>query len=244
MRTGYRAAKFTFINSLLILISIGCVAQAQSFKEVKFPEPKRFIDKIEGFVGPSLYIPNDHGWAEFTFSESNGRTIYKASSEMGFHTGINFVHSINNTFEVHGKFSIDKRRYSENRVYLDINGNVTSESQIDQKNDYVVVSLAPAYFLPEFNRLHFFAGVSYAFLTRSLAFDALSGGTRINTIDGFEKHVVDALAGIGYFFPIREKFSGAIRLQGNYGLSYTLNQNKQSISINGVSLTLAIRYSR
>jgi len=222
----------------------------QSPEKLKLPEPKRLIDKVEAFGGMALNFPNDHGWAEYVFKASDGRTIENANSEMGYFAGIGLVHSMNKRIELKVEFLFEKRLYSTSIDYLDLNGSTTSETERDQRNRYLGISLIPIYFMSDLKRLHFFVGCSYKYLTGSTAYAIYSsagqpaGGALVNTIDGFEKHVVDALAGGGYLFPVSDEFSGCIRIQGNYGLSYTLNQNNQSLSINSVSLSLAIRYVR
>ncbi len=239
----------TLILYYAVLLLIPCNGLAQSAPDLKFQAKKKFIDKVEVSGGPCLYIPNDHGWAEFVFKGSDGRTIYKANSEIGYQMGLSIVHSINSRFEIQGKFSFSKTRYSENREYLDFNDNVTARSKTDQKNNYLVLSLVPTYFLFK-NKLHVFSGFSYAFLSHSMAYDTdFSAGQSIvqpsiNTIDGFRKQVVNALMGIGYCHPISRRIEGTFRIQGEYGLSYTSSQNKQSMTIHNISLSLGIRYSR
>lgn len=222
----------------------------QSAQDLKLPQPKRLIDKIEVFAAPCLYFPNDHGWSDYVYNGSQGQTIYKAEKKKGYFFGVNIIHSIGKQFELQGRFAFEKRGYYENYVSLDNTGNPYSESEIEQKNNYLTFSLVPAINLLKQNRLQVFTGFTYGFLTKSIAFGKnytngqYIGSASINTIDGFKRHVVDALIGVGYFFPFNRNFDGIVRVQGNYGLSYTANQNDQSISINSISFSLAIRYSR
>ncbi|MBL7846033.1 MAG: outer membrane beta-barrel protein [Cyclobacteriaceae bacterium] len=214
------------------------------------PEPKRFIDKVEAFGGVALDFPNDKGWDTFISNSSNGKTIYESKEKTGYIIGIILIHSLKKRFEIQGRFSLEQRKYFESYVTLDSYGQPYSKSIADQKNNYITFSLVPTYFLLKSNRLHLFSGLSYSYLTKSLAFGETYvngqyvGSACIDTIDGFEKQVVDALAGVGYFFSLSEKFSCVIRIQGNYGLSNSIMQNNYRLTVNSLSLALAIRYSR
>jgi hypothetical protein len=233
-----------------VLFCIPCSVIAQSAPDLKLQERKRFISKVELFGGPSLWMPDDHGLAKFLLKSSDGSIIYKAKSEAGYQFGLSLIQSIGKRFEIQGKISKVRVHYSEHETNLDLNGNVFSESILDQRNDQVVLSLIPTYFISNSDRLHIFGGVSYSFLTRSLEYGSYSAGGQstpqpsINTIDGFEKHVLNALLGIGYCHPVSKRIEANLRIQGEYGLSYTLSQNQANISINGISLSIALRYSR
>jgi hypothetical protein len=222
----------------------------QSLENLKLPEPKRFIDKVEVFGGVALNIPNDKGWGNFIFSSSNGQTIYESKEKTGYILGISLIRSMMKRFEIQGRFSLEQRKYFESYITLDFDGDPYSESISDQKNSYLNFSLVPTYFLLKPNRLHIFSGLSYSYLTKSLAYGETYvngeyvGSVSIDTIDGFEKHVFDALAGVGYVFPLRDKFNCVIRIQGNYGLSNSIMQNYYKLSVNSLSLTLAFQYKK
>ncbi len=212
--------------------------------------PLRFINKIEIFAGPGLSFLNDNGWSDFIYELSDQRTIYSYHPKTGSIIGLSLIHSIKQRFELQGKFAFEKRRYDERTLELDTNGTLTSESLIAQKNNYLVGSVVASYSLSKSNRFHFFLGGSAYYLKKSLAIASYttngqpSGGASVNTIDGFEKYTFDALAGIGYLMPLNDILTGVLRLQGNYALSYSSNQNKQQLSINSISMTLALRYSQ
>lgn len=215
---------------------------AQSRADLILPEKKKLIDKIEVFAGQGLYLPDDHGWAESTFRESDGRSVYKANPEKGYMYGLSLMHSINARFEIHGKFSFSKSKYSEDRAYLDVKGNVRVEAKSLQRNDYFVVSLVPTYFVSAKKRVYIFSGLSCSFLNHSVEYYA--GWPGVNTIGGFNRQVVNVQGGVGYSYPINNRIEGSLRVQGEYGLSYTLHQHQESISVNGMSLLLAVRYLR
>jgi len=234
-----------FFYTVLLLISFN--AFCQSTPDLKLKERKKLISKVELFGGPSLWIPNDHGWAEFLLKLSDDQIIYKAKSETGYQFGLSLVQSISKRFEIQGKILKVRVHYSSQETNLDVHRNFSSKLEFDQRNDQIVLSLVPTYFLSDKNRLHIFGGLSYAFLTRSLEYATYSfAGPQpaLNTIDGFEKRVINALLGVGYCHPISKRIETSLRIQGEYGLSYTSSQNQQNISINGVSMSVALRYSR
>lgn len=237
------------IMILFFLLVNASLIQAQSFEEERFSVPKRFIDKIEIFGGPSINFPDDHGWSEFIFKVSDGRTIEKFESKEGYFVGFGLGHSLGRRFEIQGKFAAERRAYSKTLITLDFNGDIYGESNDEQKSNYLTLAVVPTYFLSGSHKLHIFSGFSYAYITKSLVVGTnyiqgqYVGGASVNTIDG-EKNVMDALIGVGYLFPLKRKVGGAIRIQGNHGLSYTSNQNNQKTSINSISLSLSIRYSR
>lgn len=237
---------------LCLSILVGINVFSQDVNTVQLAKPKRIIDMVEVNTGFSINYPNDHGWSDFIFNSSNSQTIDKLKSKSGYYFGIGIAHALGRRFELHGKFSFERREYSRSVTTLDVNGNVYGESFSDQKNDYLSFAMIPMFFPFKSHRLHFFSGLSYAQINRSLNVStgiyiqgqSVGGvGGSVNTIDG-ANNVVDALVGIGYLFPFNNHFSCVLRMQGNYELSYASSQNKQNTSINSLSLSLAIRYLR
>jgi hypothetical protein len=232
-----------------VFFLIAILAQLDADAQTENSTRKRFIDKVEAFGGLNSNFPDDHGWSDFVFSSSNGKTIDKLKNKQGYFIGLSLIHSVGKRFELQGKFALEKKEYSRSVVTLDLNGSVYGESLSDQKSDYLTFSVVPAYFLSKSHKLHLFSGFSYAYINKSLVMGnsyiqgKYIGGAAINTIDG-EKNVIDALVGIGYLFPLYQHFTGAVRVQGNYGLSYTSSQNKQSTSINSIAFSLVLRYSK
>jgi len=238
----------TFCTFFLALS--GCFAFGQPSETLESPKPKGFINKVEVFGGAAINFPNVNGWDCFIFNSTNGQQIYESKEKTGHILGISLIHSVTERFDIQGRFSLDQRKYFETDVTFDSNGQPYAKATTDHRNDYITFSLVPTYFFLKPNRLHIFSGLSYLHLTKSLAFGTTYvngqyvGSASINTIDGFEKHVVDALVGVGYFFPLRLKIDCVIRFQGNYGLSNLISQNKYSVTANSLSLALAIRYGR
>ena len=220
---------------------------AQSVPDLKLQEErKKFISKVEVFGGASLWLPNDHGWADYQTKSSDHQLVSKFKSETGYQFGLGFTHVISKRFELQGKVSKVRVHYSELQRFFDVYGQPTSVSVFDQKNDQIVLSLIPSYFFSDKNRLHIFGGLSYSFLIRSMDYGIYSTGghASINTINAFEKHVINALLGVGYCYPINKKIEASLRVQGEYGLSDTLNGNGERISVNGISMSMAVRYFR
>jgi hypothetical protein len=245
-----RLYKGLVIYCFTALLLIPCNVLAQSAADLKLQERKKFIGKVEVFGSVAQSFPNDKSWGDFLFKSTNGQTIYESKGRMGYTLGISLIHSIVKKFEVQSKFSFDRKKYFERYMTLDNQGNPYSESVSDQMNNYISFSLVPTYFFAKPERLHLFAGLSYSCLTNSLEFGKnyingqYVGSASINTINGFEKYVLDALGGIGYLLPLNGKVEWAVRIQGNYGLSNWDMQNNYKLRVNSLSLSLIIRYTR
>lgn len=227
---------------LILLLLPTTYALAQDLNSAQANMPVKFINKIEIFAGPGLSFIDDNGWSDFIYDISDQRTIYSYHPKAGSIIGLSLIHSIKQRFELQGKFAIEKRRYDEKIMTFDTNGSLYYESLTTQKNDYLVGSVVGSYSLTKSNRFHFFLGGSVCYLTKSI--ETIIGGGAINTIDGFEKYTFDAVAGIAYLKPLNDRLTGVLRLQGNYVLGYSLDQNNEQLSINSISMTLALRYSQ
>lgn len=227
---------------LILLLLPTTYALAQDLSSAQANMPVKFINKIEIFAGPVLSFIDDNGWSDFIYDLSDQRTIYSYHPKTGSIIGLSLIHSIKQRFELQGKFSFEKRRYDEKIMNLSTNGSLDSESLTTQKNDYLVGSVVGSYSLTKSNRFHFFLGGSLCYLKKSI--NTIIGGGAINTIDGFEKYTFDAIAGIAYLKPLNDRLTAILRLQGNYVLGYSAAQNNQQLSINSISMTLALRYSQ
>jgi hypothetical protein len=241
-------SKKKFLPFVLILFQTAFSLSAQI--DPKLPESKRFIDKVEIYGALTLNLPDDHGWSDYIYEGSEGRTIDNFHAERGYFYGLGLIHSLSKRFELQGRFASERRKYSESLKTLDFNGDVYAESQSQQQNDYVTFSIVPTYFTSRAKKVHLFSGFSYAYLTKSLQVGSnyvqgkYIGSASINTIDGSERHLVDVLLGAGYVFDVNKNIAVVARAQANCGVSYTANQNEQQISVNSLSFTLAIQYSR
>jgi hypothetical protein len=231
---------------IAVLVQTMCPSLAQTNSK-RYSSPK-LIDKIQVFGGLSMNFPNDKGYDDYVYIASDKRTTYESSAESGYVLGISAIQSMKR-FELQGRISFEQRQYSEANSYYELNGDLHGQSFTLQKYDYLTFSLVPTYFLSASRRFHLFAGFCYAHLSRAFAYSQsyVNGqydSAIINTFDGSKKHIVDAIAGVGYCLPIGEKFRCIVRCQGNYGLNNTEQQNMFKLSINSLSMSMAVEYLR
>ena len=237
------------VRLVILLLSTYSVS-GQATNRLNLLQKKKLVHRIEAFAGTGLNFPNNKGWDDYIMNSSNGHTTYKSERKSGYILGVGIAHSAKKYLEIQGRFSLERKEYLERYTTSDNNGDLYSKTSTDQKNDYLAFSLIPNFFFLESSRLHLFAGLSYLYLTKSVAFGdnyingQYTGSASVNTIDGFERHIVEALVGVGYLVPVRDKFGCIIRVQGNYGISNSIKQNDYKLSINSLSMALAIQYNR
>lgn len=209
-----------------------------------------FLDKVELIGGLGINLPNSKDWSQYIYDTSNGQATYNTKSKIGHLFGISLIHSLRPKIEFQLKLAYETRNYSEIYSTYDINGILYSESLIYQDNNYITISFTPTFFPINDHSLHFFSGLSYSYLVSSIATgenyvnNQYVGGASINTKDGFESGLIDAVAGFGYLIPLSSKIQGIIRIQGNYGLTKTIDQNNLYLKVNSFFVSLGIRYLR
>ncbi len=231
---------FLIFLQFAIAIPIRCLGQTVSI---------HFIDRVEVFVGGNITYPNSRDWAEFTFNSTDGQTVYSSKAKTGYLIGGGVSHSMSKHFEIQGRFSFEKRTYDESYQTFDGSGDPYGLSETNQGNNYLTLTITPAFYLLKIKGLYIFSGISYYYLTKSLAYGEtyingqFIGSAFINTIDGFEKHIIDAVVGVGYYFPLSKQFNALIRVQSNYGLTSTISENNYTINVNSLSAALSIQFN-
>ncbi len=249
VRTGYRVAKFTFINALLILISIGCVAQAQSFIEVKYPQPKRFIDEIEVFAGSGLSFNHGNKFIE-NYSDEN-LTNYRLT-KLNYVFGIGASHSFTDRIDVNVRVQFEQKG---RKTELNTPSNPQDNRRIGFKNynyNYLTLLIAPRVSIGVKKRFFISSGAyvskildakGYEKITDSQGqvyfeetfegrffedVDANGGVNSITWIPGlqsFKSSDVGVTFSMGYSFSIGERKLIGVQLIDNYGLT---NINKDN----------------
>jgi hypothetical protein len=233
----------TIITLLLWLLCYVAHGQAPS-KDLQQYMPQPFIDKIELVVGPSLNIPNDHGWAEYAISSSGGRSTDVAKTKVGYFVGLGFTHSIGKRFELTGRVLYDRKGYKQESA------SQYSQTKVDYKYDYLTTAVQPRYHLGKAKKFHVFVGGSFGILTQSKFEDRFFDNGQLVNINlspydlDANKYDVNLSAGLGYNFRLNTTKSFLLQLQGNHGFLDVKNINGKKITSQSLTLSIAYRHSR
>jgi hypothetical protein len=209
--------------------------------------PKRFVDKVEILIGPNLIIPNADSWTAFYNNSSPGST-YIIQQKIGLSAGVGLIRSIGGRFEIQGRFLWERKGYLDRYATKGDSGKVY-QSDNNFKNDYVTISLVPIYFLGARRKVHVFSGISYSLLTKSRDFaeqyvngQLMSKGIII--LDNTAPYDINVLVGLGYFYSLGKKTGINFRIQGNMGLTDSVNANKYIVRSNSIILFAGLRLVR
>jgi hypothetical protein len=233
----------TIITLLLWLLCYVAWGQAPS-KDLQQYMPQPFIDKIELVVGPSLNIPNDHGWAEYTVNSSGSRFTEVVKNKIGYFVGIGLAHSIGKRFELTARVLYDRKGYKEESA------SQYSQTKIDYKYDYVTLAVQPRYHLGKAKKFHVFVGGSFGILTQSKFEDRFfDNGQLVNiNISAYDidaqKYDVNLCAGLGYCLNLSNRNSLLFHLQGNQGVLDITKANLKRVTSKGFSFSIAFRHNR
>ena len=116
----------------------------QSHENLKLPEPKRLIDKVEFFGSIGFHFPNDNGWYDKINRESQGLIAGEFKKKVGYLAGLGITHSIGRKLEINGRLAWDRKGYLQENVTLD-NDNIFKYTAKAQ-NEYLTGILAPDFF--------------------------------------------------------------------------------------------------
>jgi hypothetical protein len=231
---------------LLWLLSYFALGQEINKDPQKYiPQP--FIDKIELVVGPSLNIPNDHGWAEYVRNRPGDKVTDEVKNKIGYFVGLGLTHSIGKRFEVTARLLYDRKGYKEEST-----GN-NSFYTIDYRYDYFTLVAQPRLQLGKSKKIHVFAGGSFGLLNQSkfediTYFNGQLVNINISAYDVYaKKYDVNLCLGLGYQLNLNNTKSLLFQLQGNHGISDTKNTNVSNglrITSQSVILSIAFTHNR
>ena len=128
---------------LALVISHLAVGQ-QNDSSFLLPEPKRFIDRVEIFAGPSLCFNYGNRFLE-NYTDDNVQN--KRLLKIGYSFGVALYHPVSDKIYVHARVSFEQKG-TRARLNLPVYmGRLEIESEYDYR--YLTVALAPRVFLDD-----------------------------------------------------------------------------------------------
>lgn len=232
---------------LFTVTSLSTFGQIQN--GFKLPEPKRLIDKVEVFVGPSLYFPDDNGWSKRIYNGSQGLTSSEFKKKFGYLAGFGITHSIGNHIEINGRLAWDRKGYLQEDLTLGDNNNVY-KYEANARNDYLTGIIAPNYFIDKMKKFYLSSGIFYSHLSKSIIKETsylnyqITQRSTITNSPEISDYDAGVLFAIGYFMPINRQSMLGYRLQFSYGLTDIINVNGLVVNSNSLQLLIILKYDR
>lgn len=215
---------------------------AQDKSDPRTLMPKRFIDKVEIIVGPSITFPN--GSDQSAFNNPRISTGYYAKG--GYLFGVGLIHSI-------GKFELRSRILWNQKGYVQKLWDNEPTGQFEfineTKNNFLSINLTPVLFFGKKNRFHVLLGVSYSQLINSESIQTLLLDGKTQSVfrttnassQGINNQLVEVIAGFGCLVYSKNKKEISATMQGDFGLTDTVNQNGTIIRNRSLNLIVALK---
>ena len=237
---------YIFIGLCFVLIT----AFSQNAVEYGQLKSKRVVDNIEILGGPSLFLPNDHGYAELIKRTSMGQSSHETFRKWGYGYGLAASRLIGNRFEVSLRVMLERKGYFEEIATFDINGNAYSRSKYEIRANYITYSIIPTFYVTKAKNL----GVSLGFCAYDIR--KAIGYLRVNysngqylppigtfdVTDGFLNPEWGILSAIEYSYPISSRFRLSASAQFVLGISNMREQNQYTLSGCNLISMLSVKY--
>lgn len=227
----------------LVVRNFICSAQIPTLGHV---DPKKFIDQVEIFVGPSLHFPDDNGFYSRIERETDGQSRGKYKAQAGYMAGASLIHSMGELFQVHASLAWDRKGYLAESI-VSGSGNDIYKNIGDVRNDYLSGVLALDFFIPNSSKFYISSGCFYSHLLKSLTQETLyvnGKATQVSFIKDnpeIRKSHVGILFAVSYSWQLNQKDKLGLRLQGNYGLVDVVNVNGLVVDMNSLNLQITFR---
>ncbi len=248
--------KYVFI---IVLMTCNGIVWAQNALP-ELPEPKRFIDKIEVFAGPSLSFNYGNKFIE---NYKNGNIENKRFLKFGYTAGVGVYHSFSRKIQLNARL-----QYEQKGRKTELNTPLTSTSRAiifkDYSYNYFTLVVAPQFMLGSKQQWLISLGAYYGKIKGMTRYERLentldnttsegdaegrsfedvdaNGGVYTGTwfpgLRSFEMSDMGAIASIGYVININEKQRVIIQIIDNLGLKNInrdkpFNQEEKNHSIN------------
>ncbi|MBX2965158.1 MAG: outer membrane beta-barrel protein [Cyclobacteriaceae bacterium] len=239
------------MKAIPFIIIFFCVytLQAQSPQDLKLPEPKRFIDKIEIFAGPSLSFNYGNKFIE-NYKDDNIES--NRFVKMGYSIGVGVYHPLSDRIDFNLRLQYDQKG---RKTELNTPSNPPSIRRLGIKNynyNYLTVSLAPRISVGINKRFFISVGAYCSKIQAVKGYEKITdsegqifledtfkgrffedtnndGGvysiTWIPGLQSFETYDIGGVLSIGYSLPIGENHILTIQIIDNYGLT-NINKDK------------------
>ena len=155
---------------------ISVLAQTTEMALPQMPKPKRFIDKVEVFVGPSLSFNYGNKFIE-NYKDENVRN--KRLMKVGYTFGVGVYHPLKDWLDINLRIAYEEKgsKSKMNTPSLEIKPEYTYR--------YLTVCVAPKLFLGRDNKFTISLGGYYSFLRKVEGYEVVYSGT-----DVFKEHFV------------------------------------------------------
>jgi len=231
--------------ALFITIFFGVyVLQAQSLGDLKLPEPKRFIDKIEIFAGPNLSFNYGN---KFVDNYYDGVIKNTRLTKIGYWVGLGLYHPITARIDVNAKVQWEQKgaKAELNRPLGNDRQTITSEYTYN----YTSISISPRYLLGKKKVAISFGG--YVAMISSVRGQEIysdpSGGPSVNNnfegrywsiidpdgairnwtfipgLKSFNKYDYGLILGVSYGVSLKKRHNLLFYLVDRYGLQNVYN---------------------
>lgn len=235
-------AKKYFLFCLSALVGVN--ALGQEINTVQLPKPKRLIDKVEVFVGPSLSFNYGNKFVENYKDENvtNSREL-----KTGYTIGLGLYHATSKRIDLNLRF-----QYEQKGTKAELNKPLGNDRQTivsEYTYNYTNISIAPRYLIGRKTNLAVSFGGYFAMINSMKGqekYSDPSGGSVINNFIGRNWNVIDSdgairtwtfipglksfnsydyglLLGFSYGIQLKEQHSLLIQLIDQYGLQPVYN---------------------
>jgi hypothetical protein len=224
---------------LLILSKVICLGQQRSLTSQ--PTSKRFIERIELIIGPSVQLPDDNGFSDKLKEASMGTILHTFNSRYGYSFGLGVKQLLGERIEINSRFLWEQKGFIEEKKSTSPNSTDFTFYRGDLKSNYFTLSISPIFYLSKERRIQVYPGIYYSWLQNSFRKEELYNNNQLTfsgstSNDPNLKNDYGILVGGGYSIPISSKINLTIRLQFNYGIAKIMDVNSLQINNNTISL--------
>jgi hypothetical protein len=232
-----------------VFFLIATVAQLGADAQTENSARKRFIDKVEFVIGPTLQFPDDNGFSERLKQSSLGNIFDSYNSKFGYSLGFGFSHSISDKVGINCKLLWEQKGFIEETKSISPNSLdfITYKGNLESK--YITLAVAPVFYFSKKRKIQLYPGIYYSWLQGSFRKEELYRNNLLTqtgsiTNDPNLKDDYGVLIGAGYPISLSSKINLTFHLQLNYGLAKIMDINFLRISNNSICLFTAFSFRR
>ena len=230
-----------------ILVGINVFGQEANTDQL--PKQRRFIDKVEFLIGPTLQFPDDNGFSERLKQSSSGTILDSYNSKFGYSFGFGLSHSINDRIEIKAKILWEQKGFIEEKKSISPTSPDFTFYKGDLKSDYITLGVAPVFYFSKNRKIQLYPGIYYSWLQGSFRKEELYRNNQLTqtgstTNDPSLKDDYGVSIGCGYAVSLKSNVNLLFGLQLNYGLAKITDLNSLKISNNSIGLFIAYSINR
>jgi hypothetical protein len=240
------------IISSLILVKLLLISSSlfgQHDEKYKAIEPKRYIDKVEFIVGPTLQIPDENGFSERLKQSSLGTILDSYNSKYGYSLGFGLSHSVSDRIGINCKLLWEQKGFIEEKKSTSPNSLDFITYKGNLESNYITLAVRPVFYFSKKRKIQLYPGIYYSWLQGSFRKEELYRNNQLTftgstTNDPNLKDDYGVLIGGGYLISLSSKINLTFHLQLNYGLAKIMDINSLRINNNSICLFTAFSFKR